>query len=44
MPVMNKKDSALINYYLALKVIPKSDTATLIALYNEMGGVYENLG
>ena len=40
----NKKDSALINYYLALKVIPKSDTATLIALYNEMGGVYENLG
>jgi len=39
-----KKDSALINYYLALKVIPKSDTATLIALYNEMGGVYENLG
>lgn len=40
----DKKDSALINYYLALKVIPKSDTATLIALYNEMGGVYENLG
>ena len=25
----DKKDSALINYYLALKVIPKSDTATL---------------
>lgn len=39
-----KQDSALINYYLALKVIPKSDTATLIALYNEMGGVYEKLG
>jgi len=39
-----KQDSALINYYLALKVIPKSDTATLIALYNEMGGVYDNLG
>ncbi|WP_321519826.1 tetratricopeptide repeat protein [uncultured Bacteroides sp.] len=40
----SRSDTAIIYYYKALNVLPKSDTRTPISLYNEMGGVYKNIG
>lgn len=39
-----KNDSALINYYMAFNFIPKSDSRAHIVFFNEIGGVYNNLG
>jgi len=37
-------DSALEYYYLALKLLPKTDTITLITLLNEIGASYRKSG
>ncbi len=39
-----KNDSALINYYMAFNFIPKLDSRAQIVIFNEIGGVYNNLG
>ncbi len=40
----NNNDSSIIYYSRALKILPKSDTVTLVTLLNEMGGRYNELG
>ena len=37
-------DSALNYYYQALSILPQKDTATLITLFDEMGGIYNTTG
>jgi hypothetical protein len=39
-----KNDSALINYYMAFNLIPKLDSRAHIVIFNEIGGIYNNLG
>ncbi len=40
----NSNDSALNYYYQALNILPQKDTATLIILFDEMGGIYNTTG
>ena len=40
----NKNDSSIAYYQRALKILPKSDTTTLVTLLNEMGGRYNEVG
>jgi tetratricopeptide (TPR) repeat protein len=40
----NLSDSALAYYYRAINVLPKTDTRTLIPLYDEVGDVYNKTG
>ena len=40
----SKNDSSLNYYYQALNILPKTNTKVLISFFNEIGGVYNNIG
>lgn len=40
----NLNDSSLNCYYQAFNVLPKTNVKVLISLFNEIGGVYNNIG